>query len=324
MTRPRNTRPHPRSAGRPEPNRPSPTRASRLPEPNRPSPGSGGRPLEPVRPFRWDLRGPDQLGSLLDGRPPPDLPFLDELVTCAAQVLARCGDGDLHFVGRSADSVYDLLSGALSATSWRDRLHLLPYSHRFESDLRPWEVQQLRANLSALGVTPHGLARRKRPIVFTDLVHGGWTFTHLYDDLRGWVDDEREDWHVIRLKLRFLGITARGKTSPNTWRWWQDPSWTADLPRRAIINVSLVPWLWHYFGDRQHKLTPSFRRTRWADDSVARPARDEHTLTALTEAVAIVTRGRTPEVRTALAQRISAERTFSQPWLRTLALELRH
>jgi len=71
----------------------------------------------PNRPFRWNLVGRDQLGSLLDGCAEPDLWYLDELVQCAARVVARAADGNLYFVGRSADSVYDLLAGALAATS---------------------------------------------------------------------------------------------------------------------------------------------------------------------------------------------------------------
>jgi hypothetical protein len=55
--------------------------------------------MEPNRPFRWDLVRPDQLGSMLDGVEAPALSFLDELVDCAARVLAQCGDGDLYFVG---------------------------------------------------------------------------------------------------------------------------------------------------------------------------------------------------------------------------------
>jgi hypothetical protein len=65
-------------------------------------------------PFRWDLVTPDRLGSLLDGTVQPSLWFLEELVDCAGKVVARGGNGDLVFVGRSLDSMFDLLSGALA------------------------------------------------------------------------------------------------------------------------------------------------------------------------------------------------------------------
>ena len=84
--------------------------------------------IDPIRPFRWDVAGQARLGSLLDDVAAPDLWFLDELVACAARVLALSADGDLYFVGRSMDSLYDLLSGALRETSWNDRLNILPLS----------------------------------------------------------------------------------------------------------------------------------------------------------------------------------------------------
>jgi hypothetical protein len=84
--------------------------------------------VEESLPFRWDLVTPDQLGSLLVGTATPDLWFLDELVACAGKVLARSGNGDLVFVGRSLDSMFDLLSGALADLAGQRLLRRLPLS----------------------------------------------------------------------------------------------------------------------------------------------------------------------------------------------------
>jgi hypothetical protein len=84
--------------------------------------------VEESLPFRCDLVTPDQLGSLLVGTPTPDLWLLDELVACAGKVLARSGNGDLVFVGRSLDSMFDLLSGALADLGGQRRLRRLPLS----------------------------------------------------------------------------------------------------------------------------------------------------------------------------------------------------
>jgi hypothetical protein len=64
-------------------------------------------------PFRRDLISADQLGTLLSGTTAPDLWFLDDLLACTGKVLARSADGYLVFVGRSLDSMFDLLGGAL-------------------------------------------------------------------------------------------------------------------------------------------------------------------------------------------------------------------
>ena len=50
--------------------------------------------------------------------------------------------------------------------------------------------------------------------------------------------------------------------------------WTADLSSRAVVNVSLDPGTWSYFGDHQTKLTRSFRPERWLAEADG-PDRDD-------------------------------------------------
>jgi hypothetical protein len=278
--------------------------------------------VEPNRPFRWDLARGDQLGSLLEGIPAPHLWYADALLDCAAKILARSDDGDLRFVGRSVDSLYDLLSGCLATTSWQGRLHLLPLAMQIHhGSLSEREVLQLRANFAADGLAPHDLARLRRPVVFVDLVDVGTTFGYLYAFLRRWIADERAQWDVIRLKLRFIGITVRTYTSPNAYRWQQWVAWTRELPAPAITNVSLDLDVWAYLGNDQRKTTASFRPDRWLDDSVARPRHDDTARAALAEAVALLRHGEA--VRDQLVTALARQPQFSERWLRALALELR-
>ncbi|GHG28668.1 MULTISPECIES: hypothetical protein [Amycolatopsis] len=271
---------------------------------------------EAIRPFRWDLVRPDHLGSLLDGLPEPDLWFLDDLIDCAAKVLARSEDGELYFIGRSADSVFDLLGGALPDPG---RLHLLPLStgsiDGWFGRLHPAEVAQLRTNLAAHGLSPAALARGSRPIVFTDVVSTGRTLEQLLDILRDWAADERADWPAALRRVRIVGLTRRKHTSPNTHRWQQHADWARDVP---IRNVSVESALFSYLADRQHKLAPSFSRFLWADDGVRDPGRDDSTRRALAEAVAIAEAGCTPVVRERLARTMTREPAIAEPWLRDL------
>ncbi|GID17221.1 hypothetical protein Aab01nite_08110 [Paractinoplanes abujensis] len=254
-------------------------------------------------PYRWDLVTPDQLGSLLGGTRRPALFFLDQLVECAGTVLARSGGGDLVFVGRSLDSMFDLLGGALDGG-----LHRLPLSfRRGRRRLTHAETAAARELLAAAGVTPRRLARRDRPITFVDVVHEGSTFTQLYELLRDWVDEEREPWPVIRRKLRFVGVTAERKPSPNAYRWQQDVTWPRELPSRSVLNVSLSRTVWHYFGDVQVKLTRTFRPEQWLSEPDG-PRHDEETRQALAEAVALVAYGRNKQGRQALARARNAAR----------------
>ncbi|TDD59169.1 hypothetical protein E1263_16075 [Kribbella antibiotica] len=281
--------------------------------------------MEPIRPFRWDLIRPDQLGSLLDDVEVWELFFLDDLIRCAARVLGQCGNGELYFVGRSVDSLFDLLSGALDGTEWSSRLHPLPLSmarsSQHQGEFSAAEIRQLRTNLAASGLAPADLMRG-RPTVFVDLVSGGGTFERLYAVLRQWIDDEHAQWDVIRRQLKFVGITGRRETSPNTFRWQQQANFAHELPASAIRNVSLDRRIWSYFGDYQHKTARSFRRNVWADPEAAEPRRDGKARLALAEAVRVVAAGRTPEVRRKLAGLLTREPAIKERWLRELQVAL--
>jgi hypothetical protein len=171
-------------------------------------------------------------------------------------------------------------------------------------------------------LAPTELARG-RPTVFVDLVYQGSTFENLYAVLRDWIDDEHAQWDVIRRQLRFIGITWRTKTSPNTWRWQQHADFADEIPPAAIRNVSLDGWLWSYFGNHQPKTAESFRRTRWSDSEVAEPRRAEEARMALAEAVRLVAAARTPGVRRALADELARQPAMSERWLRDLQISLR-
>lgn len=265
----------------------------------------------PMPPFRWDLVTPDQLGSLLADVAEPNLWFLDDLVACAGKVLARGGDAQLVFVGRSLDSMYDLLSGAIP-----DRVTRLPLSF---AGFTQAHAPKAREVLAEHGITPQALARGA--VTFVDVVFRGNTFGELFSLLDNWIVDTREPWDVIRRQLRFVGVTVQGKTSPNTWRWQQHADWTARLPARAVQNVSLHYCVWTYFGDHQTKLTRSFRPTTWYADAEG-PDRGDKTRLALAEAVALVRYGRGRDGRRALARAVAGEPALSETWLRTLVTGL--
>lgn len=272
------------------------------------------------RPFRWDLVTPDQLGSLLDGVPTPTLRFAEELTVTAAKVLARSGGGDLYLVGRSPDSIFDLLTGALGGTEQAGRLHRLAFSHRGE--LTDSEVKPARDILRACGITPQSLARSHRPVALADLVAEGGTFGNLFRVLRDWIADEREPWPVIRRKLHFIGITERVKPGPDTVRWQQFADWPAELPARAVVNVSIGEAAWDHLGNRQTKLTRSYHPRSWGADEPDGPRHDDKTRAALAEALAYVEYGRRPSTRSLLARTMAAEPAYAESWLRTLVRQL--
>jgi hypothetical protein len=258
----------------------------------------------------------------------PSLWFLPELVECSGRVLARSGNGDLFFVGRSLDSMYDLLSGALVGVEGAPAVHRVPLSlsrpnarrrgrRRSPRPLTVGEHARFRAFMAEAGITPFRLARRQRPATFVDVVHTGDTLGELYELLRRWIAEERETWPVIRRKLRFVGVTERERPSPGVYRWRTVQAWTHDLPAPAITGVSVRAAVWRYLADDQEKLTGSYRPDTWLNDRGG-PEHDDDTRAALAEAVAIVAYGRSEQGRRALARAIAGEPALAESWLRTL------
>jgi hypothetical protein len=56
-------------------------------------------------------------------------------VACAGKVVARSGDGDLVFIGRSLDSMFDLLGGAFAELDREAGVYRAPFS--FAGTYRP-------------------------------------------------------------------------------------------------------------------------------------------------------------------------------------------
>ncbi|HEY0151980.1 MAG TPA: hypothetical protein VGB92_08285 [Longimicrobium sp.] len=280
-------------------------------------------------PFRWKLAGRPALGTLLDGdREHAYRGFFIDLRDCGVRVVAAAADGDLVFVGRSPESIFDYLTGVLSGTSWSERLVLLNLSMR-HSDVEqlartdPGAIAAIRDQLASLGLSPGQIAASERPKVFVDLVYGGNTFGHFLGLLEHWAADARVDVAAVRRRIRFLGITSRSKNSPNTWRWYQQVEWARRVPRAALRSVSISYGLWVYLGEYQRKVARWHPPARWGAEDAARPPRDEDALKALRLAHMIHERGRGRVERDRFAAELAAQPQLRDPSVRRLILELR-
>lgn len=288
-----------------------------------------------VVPFRWDVRRREQLGRLVDAPPPPadrgwsPTPWrelLPEVRACSVRVLARAGDARLVFVGRSPENMYDYLTGALADTRRADRCDLLSVS-------LPWGdvhgvfprgmVEALRAHFRALGLSPGEIATAPRPVALVDFVSSGTTFGSLSATLATWAREEGVDVNAVRRRLRFVGITAQGKNSPNAWRWFQRVEWAGDYPRSALRGVSVPGWFWSYLGNYQDKTMRSNEAQYWGTDALMHAPRDPHAFAALRTAVRLHEHARTREERARFAGMLAERVEMREPWLRSLLLEIR-
>ncbi|WP_199547025.1 hypothetical protein [Streptomyces sp. N35] len=290
-------------------------------------------PPTPPRPYRWVLSSyggerPDRTGEV--PRPPAHAgdgtfgaDYLDALIDCTAKVLARSGGADLCFFGRSLDGMYDLLSGALEPGGRGGRIDRLPLSCRHSRRWSPAQRLRFREHLAAVGLAPHALARRKRPLALVDVVSEGGSFTTLHEELARWIEESREPWPVIRRKLRYVGVTVRGKSSPNHDRWQQGLDWVRTLPAGHVVNVSLDPYIWSELADHEPKLTRWFPPERWLRDECTAVARHPHVAPALARARALVEAGRSREVRAELVRLMARDPGFATREVRALAGALR-
>lgn len=284
----------------------------------------------PPQPYRWSLSRSGgtreaRLGTLAAGAGTAEPWHLPELTVCTGKVLARAHAADLCFVGRSLDSMYDLLTGALEDADGTVRLLRLPLSG-LHGRYGQRERRRLREHLAAAGLEPYALARRKRPVALADVVAGGGTFDTLHRELAAWIAESREPWPVVRRKLRYVGVTVRGRTSPHHWRWQQSPQsapWVRTLPAGHVVNVSLPYRVWTYYGDHQPKLHRAFPATRWFDDAATAPWHHDELPSALRESLALVAAGRTRAVRGGLVRTLAAEPAFADRDVRALAGALR-
>jgi len=279
-------------------------------------------------PFRWDLSRRESLGHLVSGeRPWSYREFQSDLLDCIPRVITQAQQSELVFIGRSPESIFDLMSGLLAETAWAPRLSLLNLSLRSlnAEELRTLPVQRraLRALLQDAGFSPMHLVRSKRPVAFIDLVYTGRTFSTLAGSLLDWGREARIDADEMARRIRWIGVTEQGPTSPKTWRWQQHWNYTQAFPPRVIRNVSIPSRLWTYLGDYQPKVTVSSPPDSWRDPGLRTPPRDANQLSALRLAWDLYMLGTARTTRLALARRLARSDRMDARWLRALVLELK-
>lgn len=288
-------------------------------------------------PFRWNITKREQLGRLVKSEGQLPYPtFTDELLECCARIFSFCDDADLYFIGRSPESLFDYLSGLLAPTAWANRCVLLNLSLRnymFDSHHRsyptllrrtnPAAITLVRNHLQALKLTPQDIITHPRTVAFVDLVASGTTFKHLAEILFDWTRESCLSLKALKQHMRFIGITPRQKTSPNTWRWQQQHRWVQQLRPSTIKNVSIPVHLWRYLGNYQHKVARSNPPWRWDDHRMRQPSYNSASLAALELAIHLYDLGNSAEHRRRFAAQLARAPGIKHQWYRTIMHEIR-
>jgi hypothetical protein len=206
------------------------------------------------------------------------------LLRCAADVLRAGGDSDFVFVGRSLESVYDLLCGALSRTTWYDRVQLLPLSIKGHSpeglqQRHPDRAASLWSYFRVCRLTPGQILERPRPIAFVDVVDQGSTFEGLSGQLRFW-SQKCALWQELRGRLAWVAVLSQ--QPPDGESHWH-PSraqWTGEFKPAQVQRVFLNTGLWCYLADQQDKTMESYTPGRWGSPLAGRAPEDRWLLSA--------------------------------------------
>jgi len=282
--------------------------------------------MSSVVPFRWNLTRRKELGRHAENAAPALLP--EDARRYGARLVAFAGDADLCFIGRSAESFFDYLSGIFLGTGYLDRLQLLHFSmYRWTKEEIaqgfPGALPALKEYFRAIGLDPRSLRDRSRPIAFVDIVDCGGTLGNLMNLLRDWCGHTDVTWASVSPKLRIVGLTVMKKTSPKTWRWQQQVDWVRTLQLRGIKNVSVPYNLWVFLGGQQPKLAPSYTPRRWGQPDAALPPRDEQHRAALSAAVALFDLACTKEERLLFTRELAHQKQMRFRWFREMISELR-
>jgi len=279
-------------------------------------------------PFRWKIESPDELGSLIK----PDFELNDWLLSsiryCAARILAFSQNSRLVFVGRSLDNVHDYLSAILENTSWSNRLARLNislYGHSIDNIEKnyPKSFNSLKKYFEELDIDPVAIKRYKLPTSFVDVVSEGGTYGQIFKLLNNWSNELQNDSVAMNKKIRFIGITLRKKTSPNTWRWQQQTEWTKYLKSSNIRNVSVDYGFWDRVANYQPKVTKSFTPKMWETEQAQSPIHSEERIKALNEAHSLYNSGKSKDEKQLFVKELLNKQSMKLDWLRNLALEIK-
>lgn len=283
----------------------------------------------PTKPFRWNLAKREQITDLSHVPPSETYPgYHDDLRAAAARVLARAGDSDLVFLGRSPECLFDYLSGIFTEVVRAPSLTLV----QFSAPKRPAEtiakshrreLAALRTYFAAERLDPRAIAFYGKQVRFIDVVSSGMTFGTLVDYLHFWAREQRADWNVVQRRIGFVGLTWRTSTSPNVHRWWQHQPWVAELTKTPVKNVSVPGRFWGFIANNDEKVTPSHWLERWAAPEQSQPSHRLHRLRGLRLALENFDRGRARDEREHFIRELTRLPEMRQSWLRSLVLRLR-
>jgi len=283
-----------------------------------------------TKPFRWNIKKREQLGRLVVDTPIEqfETDLTSSLRIASSRVVAQANDAALAFIGRTPENFFDYLSGIFDGISRAPRLHLVQFSLRFarRHGLRALGRAKLDGffdYLHAEGLGPDSIATSNCPLALVDFVAEGGTMENLVRLLKLNAERDGVDWNAVQRRLRIIGLRARTKNSPNTWRWEQHQEWFDLIPDARISNVSMPHEHIFYLANSQPKVTDPHGPKYWDrfDTKRSYPPTDAQRQ-ALSFALHLYDLGRSREERGRFAESIAKLLQMRQTATRALVVSL--
>jgi hypothetical protein len=170
--------------------------------------------------------------------------------------------------------MYDLLCGALSRTTWYDRVQLLQLSMKNHSpegfqQRHPDRAASLWNYFRACELTPRQIMERPRPVAFIDVVDRGSTFESLSRQLRFWSQSSAV-WREVCGRLAWVAVLSQQPADGGS-HWHPSRSQgTGEFKPAQVQRVFLNTGLWCYLADQQEKTMESYTPGRWGSPSAGR------------------------------------------------------
>ncbi len=145
--------------------------------------------------------------------------YIKDIIETSAKILNYCRDGDIFFIGRSPENIYDFLLGALDSP-WKDRLHLVLISMAGYEDynsLSSMQKSSIQSYLTNCGLHPQAIISRKRRTCLVDFVCRATTIDNFLLFMGKWVLEEKLSLGDMQSKIETILIQKQSdfKSSNN-------------------------------------------------------------------------------------------------------------
>lgn len=135
--------------------------------------------------------------------------LLDGLANLASQVLNYSENGNIYFVGRSLELLYDVISSLLSnLPDHQEKISLLPLSMK-EGQPGNFASVGLEEHFIRHHVDPQSIIKRSRKTVLVDVVFMGRTFSNLCEYYYFWAKRLGINPDDLFLKLKIIAIISK-------------------------------------------------------------------------------------------------------------------